>query len=140
MRLSLDHRGLRYEIELDNTECGRNVAAMVGRGDVTGSSFSFAVKKQAFVTMEDMDVRELHEVELYDCGPVTFPAYTATSCSLGRLGRSLQRPAASRADVLRRARVVESEMQRLGARRYFSSTPAAARARAREVLRQARRN
>jgi hypothetical protein len=107
-----------------------------GRRDVTGSSFSFGVQKQAFVTADDPDVEELYDVDLYDCGPVSFPAYKSTTVSVGRMSRSVHRPCTPRADVLARAHQVETEMHRLGARRYFACTPAATKDRAREVLKE----
>jgi HK97 family phage prohead protease len=82
MRLKCDKRGLVYQTVPGDTSIARDVCAMVGRGDVRGSSFSFSVVKQAFVTAEDMDVREVHDVDLYDCGPVTFPAYDSSTAGL----------------------------------------------------------
>src|SRR5260370_2421470 len=86
MRLNVDKRGLRYEIDLPDTMAGRDVATSIEREDLTGSSFSFRVIQQKFsmgdVDGDDDDVRELHDVDVYDLGPVTFPAYEATSAGL----------------------------------------------------------
>ncbi len=86
MRLSVDRRGLRYEIDLPDTQMGRDVAEMTRRGDLTGSSFSFRIAKQTFrynsnpddSDPED-DIRELQDLDVIDVGPVSFPAYASTT-------------------------------------------------------------
>jgi HK97 family phage prohead protease len=82
LRLSVDERGLRYEIDLPDTQAGRDMAVSVKRGDVTGSSFAFRPKKQTRQKAKDYDVRLLEDVDLFDVGPVTFPAYSATSAGM----------------------------------------------------------
>lgn len=79
LALSVDKRGLRYEIDPPDTETGRNVVAAVKRRDLTGSSFSFKITDQEFRTEGGIDIREIKGVRLYDVGPVTFPAYEATT-------------------------------------------------------------
>ena len=85
MTLSADSIGLRYDIMLPDTQLGRDVAISIGRGDVTGSSFSFKVSEGGAEIRKDGDqtVRELRSVNLFDAGPVTFPAYGSTSASTG---------------------------------------------------------
>ena len=88
MKLSKDIKGLRYEITPPDTQTGRDVVELVKRGDLTGSSFSFRPVMQKFVvgaTGED-DIRELHDVDLFDTGPVSFPAYDAATAGLRSLG------------------------------------------------------
>ena len=84
MTLSADSIGLRYDILLPDTQLGRDVATSIGRGDVTGSSFSFKVAEGGAEIRKDGDqtVRELRSVHLVDTGPVTFPAYGSTSTGL----------------------------------------------------------
>lgn len=87
LRLSKDQRGLKYEVDPPDTSVGRDVVENIRRGDVTGSSFSFAVTDQKFVTdtRDDgtsVDVREIHGVQLYDVAPVVFPAYGGTSTAV----------------------------------------------------------
>lgn len=86
MRLSIDRKGLRYEIDLPDTQSGRDVATSIERGDIPGSSFSFRVIRQAFHYNEDPnasdpedDIRELLDVDVIDVGPVSFPAYASTT-------------------------------------------------------------
>lgn len=82
-RLSVDSRGLKYDIPLDPSDPDHlRVAAKLKRGDVNGSSFCFVAQKQDWKDEGDMTYREVRDVDLYDVGPVVFPAYTASSSAL----------------------------------------------------------
>lgn len=81
MRLSQDRVGLRYEIDLPDTSLGKDVRELVRRGDVTGSSFAFTVDDEELIRDDVGTIREIRSVTLYDTGPVTYPAYEATSVS-----------------------------------------------------------
>lgn len=81
LRLSLDSKGLRYEIDPPDTQVGRDVLTILHRGDVSGSSFAFDILGET-IRKETVDgktryIRELTDVKLFDVGPVTFPAYNA---------------------------------------------------------------
>lgn len=84
MRLTEDETGLRYEI-VHNPDDPDHVRAMakIARGDVTGSSFGFTVKRDSWTRPTktgELPLRTIHEVDwLRDVGPVTFPAYEETS-------------------------------------------------------------
>lgn len=83
MRLSVDERGLRYEIDLPDTQVGRDVATSIARRDVKGSSFAFRVVKQRFEERKGQpDLRVIEDLDLYDTGPVVFPAYGGTTTGL----------------------------------------------------------
>ncbi len=84
MRLSEDPTGLRYEIDIPDTQIGRDVATSIERGDVTGSSFAFSVSEGGSQVRKDgtITVREISGVDLFDAGPVTYPAYSASSTGL----------------------------------------------------------
>lgn len=87
LRLSTDSRGLKYEIDLPDTTVGRDIAESVKRGDITGSSFGFMVDEQAWRSLPDgREIRELVALRLLDVGPVTFPAYEASSVAVRSLG------------------------------------------------------
>lgn len=86
MTLSVDKKGLRYEIEAPDTQTGRDVLASIKRGDLSGSSFSFTVDKATWLEEGDTMIRELRDVTLYDVGPVTFPAYEATTTGVRSKG------------------------------------------------------
>jgi len=80
LRLSKDSRGVRYEVELPDTTAGRDVAALVERGDLRGSSFTF---RELAHDQDRSDskhkVWQVRKLELIEIGPVTEPAYTATT-------------------------------------------------------------
>ena len=83
MRLVEDKTGLRYSIDPPDTSLGRDVATLVERGDITGSSFGFTVKRDSWTRATvpgELPLRTIEEVEwLRDVGPVTFPAYEETT-------------------------------------------------------------
>lgn len=83
MRIVEDTTGLRYSITPPDTTIGRDVAALVARGDVTGSSFGFTVRRDSWTRPSkpgELPLRTIHEVDwLRDVGPVTFPAYEETT-------------------------------------------------------------
>lgn len=84
MRLTVDDRGLRYEIDPPDTQTGRDVVASLERGDVNGSSFGFKIDHEEWVSEGDgvSNVRLIRGVKLFDVGPVTFPAYTSTAAGM----------------------------------------------------------
>lgn len=82
LRLSVDATGLRYDIDLPDTTTGQDVAKSIARGDLTGSSFAFQVKKQNFIKGDKHDIRNIEDVDLLDVGPVTYPAYQATTTGI----------------------------------------------------------
>lgn len=91
-RISEDGLGLRTEIDLPDTDVGRSVAELVRRGDMDGMSFSFIAEVDQWDYSAEVPVRTLIKVrDLYDVGPVTFPAYTDTSVAMRSL--DAQRPA-----------------------------------------------
>lgn len=87
MVLSVDQRGLRYEIPVDPEDPDHaRILRKIERGDVTGSSFSFA-PNEGGVTRRVEDgrlIRELRSLRVFDVGPVTFPAYAGTSAEVSR--------------------------------------------------------
>lgn len=88
LRLSIDERGLKMECDIPDTTSGRDVAELVARGDITGQSFGFHVEKQRWE--EDsgggLATRYIESIDyLRDVGPVTFPAYSATSSEVRSL-------------------------------------------------------
>ena len=85
LRMTTDERGLKYEIDLPDTQAGRDVAANIAAGNLTGSSFSFRIngkQGQRFEKAKGYDVRHIVDVDLYDVGPVTFPAYEGTTTGI----------------------------------------------------------
>ncbi|QDV24397.1 HK97 family phage prohead protease [Aureliella helgolandensis] len=115
-RLSLTEEGLAYEIDADASDPDhQRVSAKLDRGDVTGSSFAFITRKVVWEE-EKLDngqwlyIRNVHDLDLFDVGPVTWPAYEATAA--GRSTRSDgQAPKAGDVDPLRAALMQERDAQ-----------------------------
>ena len=73
-------------MDLPNTTLGRDVAELLRRGDISGSSFGFRTISDEWSESDDgYPLRTLTEVALRDVGPVVFPAYTSTEASLRSL-------------------------------------------------------
>ncbi len=84
MRLLEDSKGLHFDTDFDmRTRVANDVRCFVDRGDVTGCSFSFVVKKQTRTEVEEEDKltiqRVIEDVDTFEVGPVLFPAYEGTS-------------------------------------------------------------
>lgn len=85
LRLSIDKRGLKYEVDLPDTAAARDVRTLIKRGDVTGSSFAFRVDEDEWdetpIKKGGLPIRTILRAELFDVSPVTYPAYPQTSVS-----------------------------------------------------------
>ena len=81
LRLSVDERGLAYEIDLPDTSYARDLAVSMKRGDISQSSFGFYIDDDEWG--EDSEGRVIRTVkkvrQLLDVSPVTYPAYPQTS-------------------------------------------------------------
>lgn len=82
MRLSVDSKGLRYEIDPGETTVAKDLMVNLERKEVTGSSFGFIADEVKWTRGKDFDIRELISVQLFDVGPVTFPAYAGTDAGV----------------------------------------------------------
>ena len=129
--LTVDAVGLRYVIAPPKSSIGNDVLESLRRRDVTGSSFAFTVDKkgQTWTRGEDGNyVREIISVaELFDVGPVTYPAYTATEAVARSMGepenldefKAAARAAAGaavdagNAEALRAAHIRAGELRRM---------------------------
>lgn len=92
LSLSVTADGLAYEIPFDAKDSDhQRVASKLDRGDVTGSSFAFVATRTSWVEQKQPDgdyiyIRQIEDLDLYDVGPVTYPAYTGTTA--GRSARN----------------------------------------------------
>jgi len=82
LRLREDDKGLAVEIDLPDTSDGRDVRALVERGDVSGMSFSFSAVKQTWDEATVPPTRTIQELKLYEVSVVSEPAYDGTSVAL----------------------------------------------------------
>jgi HK97 family phage prohead protease len=80
MRLMVDERGLRYEI--DPPRSAADVVELIERGDVRGSSFAFRSSPKDESWQRDASGRMIRRIKKFsflgDAGPVDTPAYLAT--------------------------------------------------------------
>jgi len=75
LRLSEDTRGLTFDLDVPDTQAGRDVLALAERGDLGGMSFGF----EAIDEHVDGARRELRAVDLFEISVVAaFPAYEGT--------------------------------------------------------------
>ena len=90
MRLTVDGVGLKYEIDLPDSDIGNRVATAIERGDITGSSFAFRARGVEMSNEgEGVTVRTLTDVSVSDTGPVTYPAYEGTSADVRSVDAAL---------------------------------------------------
>lgn len=87
LKISVDSRGLHYDIEAPDTQTIRDlVLAPMKRGDITQSSFAFRVARSGDHWYEDDEgvvIREINKFSrLYDVSPVTYPAYQAAESTV----------------------------------------------------------
>jgi uncharacterized protein len=98
MRLAVDDRGLRYEI--DPPRSAAAVVELIERGDVRGSSFAFRVRGADETWQKDLEGRMVRRIKRFsflgDAGPVDTPAYLATETYVSK--RALEMAREQRAD------------------------------------------
>lgn len=76
LRLSEDSRGLAFDLDVPDTQAGRDVLALAERGDLGGMSFGFTATDDVM----NGERRELRAVELFEVSVVAaWPAYDGTS-------------------------------------------------------------
>jgi HK97 family phage prohead protease len=88
LRLKEDDKGLYVEIDLPDTSDGRDVKALIERGDISGMSFGFSVTHQEWDETIDPPTRTILGVELREVSIVSEPAYDGTSIALRSLDES----------------------------------------------------
>lgn len=85
LRLFQDDTGLRYEVDLPNTSAGRDLAVSLQRGDISQSSFAFrTISDDWSFDTDGRELRTLHDLELRDVSPVTYPAYLDTDSGIAQ--------------------------------------------------------
>ena len=86
LTLEVDERGLKYTFEAPDTTSGNDLLAMLQRGDVQHSSFSFSIEDQKWTQDDELgEIRTILKVKrLYDVSPVVMPAYKQTDVSIAK--------------------------------------------------------
>lgn len=113
LSLRTDEVGLMYDALPPDTQLIRDqVLEPLRRKDVTGSSFMFVPTDTVWREQEDdtgrrVYITEVHDVDLWEVGPVTFPAYEGTTAKTRKRTAGIRRDVdapAYRAEVQRRER------------------------------------
>lgn len=85
MQLKVDERGLNIETNLDveNNTDARSLYSAIKRGDITGMSFLFSVKEDAWEELDaKIPTRRIKRISrVREVSAVNFPAYEATEIS-----------------------------------------------------------
>ena len=77
LRLREDSHGLAFELDIPETQAGRDVLALAERGDLGGMSFGFTVPEDGELWTRNK--RELLAVDLHEISVVSaWPAYDGT--------------------------------------------------------------
>lgn len=93
-----DDKGLWTEtVPSQDTSVGRDVVEWIRRGEITGMSFAFIIKKQEWTRggKGELDHREIIDLDLFDISPVTYPAYEQTSVGLRKAADDIHKEARS---------------------------------------------
>jgi HK97 family phage prohead protease len=79
LQLEKDERGIKFTLDLPNTQLGRDVYTLVERGDLKGNSFGFTVEKDSWDKKGDKVIRTIEQVrDLFEISIVSLPAYEAS--------------------------------------------------------------
>ncbi len=84
LSLREDQRGLAFQLRLPRTQLGADIAALVGRSDLSQMSFGFAVPPGGDTWSREGTriIRTLRKVDLFEISIVPEPAYEQTSVTL----------------------------------------------------------
>lgn len=81
LRLTVDEKGLRVDAELADTTAGRDIFALIKRGDICKMSYAYAVSNAYFD--EPTHTRHITAISaVIDVSAVDQPAYDATSLDI----------------------------------------------------------
>jgi HK97 family phage prohead protease len=123
LRLKEDAKGLAVEIDLPDTSDGRDVRALLERGDIDGMSFGFVVTHDEWDETQDPPMRTIHAVALREVSVVSEPAYGDTSIALRALDAKREMTKAERAEhnrlkaearIAERKAAAEHKFRRIG--------------------------
>lgn len=78
-QLKEDATGLFVRARLFDNQVVEPIRQAIEGGAIDGMSFRFRVTREEWNEEPDIPVRTIREVELFELGPVVFPAYEATS-------------------------------------------------------------
>lgn len=80
-----DRHGLFVRARLHDNDRIEPIRQAIASGAIDGMSFRFRVIREEWDDSGDIPLRTIREVELYELGPVVFPAYEATTVGVRSL-------------------------------------------------------
>jgi hypothetical protein len=81
--MNADGRGLYAEVPLSETSYNDDLLALMRDGAIDGQSFRFSVVQEEWnKPSKGLPERTITELRLFEFGPVTFPAYQATTVGI----------------------------------------------------------
>jgi len=94
LRLSTDERGLRYDVDLPDTQLGRDIKALTARGDLKSSSFAFTVRgeDESYERTDEGPMRYIKRAQLFDVSIVLNPAYPETTAAVRQRAAEFAEP------------------------------------------------
>ncbi|CDH18337.1 Phage phi-C31 gp35-like protein [Xenorhabdus bovienii str. kraussei Quebec] len=92
LQLSEDASGLRFELTPPDTQLGRDVLALVERGDISGMSFGFRAIKDQWDTSQTPYVRTVLEAELREITITSLPAYPESGVEIAKRSLNAVKP------------------------------------------------
>jgi HK97 family phage prohead protease len=107
LRLKEDNIGLRFELDIADTQLGRDTVTSIQRQDLDSMSFGFVAQDADWDRSKGGEVvRSLKDVDLLDISFTGFPAYSGTSIQM----RSLMFPDGEIVPEFRAEAVAEPEL------------------------------
>jgi HK97 family phage prohead protease len=85
LRLSTDHVGLRFSLDIPDTQLGRDCATLLERGDIPGCSFGYVPDEFQWKDEETSPIREHTRGRLVEVSIVHDPAFPFTEVALASL-------------------------------------------------------
>lgn len=90
LRFNDTEAGLEYELDLPDTQLGRDTYEMCKSGLLSGCSFGFSAIKDDWTYENNEEVRVILEARLYEVSIVAQPAYPTTTVSARSLSSFLE--------------------------------------------------
>lgn len=117
MRMEVVPEGMDIRVELDteNNADARSLYSAVERGDISGMSFMFVVRDDAW---DDIDsehpTRHVRAIDkVFEVSAVTFPAYAQTSITARGISETLESAKESLESAKAKAREIERRKQKI---------------------------
>ncbi|WGE65898.1 HK97 family phage prohead protease [Actinobacillus equuli subsp. equuli] len=84
-----DGEGLRFSLDLPNTQVGNDILESVRRGDISGMSFGFFPEVEEWDETQEPAVRTIKQAKLFEITVTSIPAYPDSSLEIAKRSRML---------------------------------------------------